>query len=103
MKVAAISDTHGRQNWTVPSCDMFLHAGDITGRGSLQETAVFAAKLAERMGSSDRPEHAIIVPGNHDACFELFPEHSRALFGPRVHVLLDEAIVLNGVRFFGSP
>ena len=103
MKVAAISDTHGRQNWTVPSCDVFLHAGDITGRGSLEETAAFAVKLAKRMESSGGPEHAIIVPGNHDECFELFAEPARALFSPRVHVLLNEAIVLNGIRFFGSP
>lgn len=103
MKIAAISDTHGRLNWTVPSCDVFIHAGDITGRGSLQETAVFAAKLQERMDSPDGPQHAIIVPGNHDKCFEVYLEPTLALFGPRVHVLLNESLVLDGVRFFGSP
>ena len=103
MRVAAISDTHGRENWTIPPCDVFVHAGDITGCGSLQETAAFAAKLRERMQSPDGPEYAVIVPGNHDACFELLPEPTLTLFGPRVHVLLNESIVLNGIRFFGSP
>ena len=103
MRVAAISDTHGRQNWNIPSCDVFIHAGDITGRGSLQETAVFATKLREHMDSPDGPRHAIIVPGNHDECFELFTEPTLALFGPRVHVLLHASLVLDGVRFFGSP
>jgi len=51
----------------------------------------------------DGPQHAIIVPGNHDECFELFTEPTLALFGPRVHVLLHESLVLDGVRFFGSP
>lgn len=103
MRVAAISDTHGRLNWSVPSCDVFIHAGDITGRGSLQETAVFASKLREFMDSPDGPQHAIIVPGNHDECFELFPMPVRELFGENVHVLLDQAVVLDGVRFYGSP
>ena len=103
MRVAAISDTHGRQNWDVASCDVFIHAGDITGRGSLQETAVFANRLRERMELPDGPRHAIIVPGNHDECFEVFPEPTIALFGPRVHVLLNESLTLDGVRFFGSP
>ena len=96
MRVAAISDTHGRQNWTVPSCNVFIHAGDITGRGSLQETAIFASKLRECMDSRDGPQHAIIVPGNHDECFKLFPTPVRELFGKNVHVLLDQALVLDG-------
>ncbi len=70
MKVAAISDTHGRQNWEMPACDVFIHAGDMTGRGSLQETAAFAARLREQMDRPTGSVHAIIVPGNHDACFE---------------------------------
>ncbi|MGI4758799.1 MAG: metallophosphoesterase [Janthinobacterium lividum] len=103
MRIVAISDTHGRQAWTIPPCDVFIHAGDITGRGSLQETAVFATKLRERMDSPDGPQQAIIVPGNHDLCFELFAEPTLALFGPRVHVLLNDSLTLDGIRFFGSP
>ena len=103
MRVAAISDTHGQQNWTVPSCDVFIHAGDITGRGSLQETAIFASKLRECMESPNGPQHAIIVPGNHDQCFELLPTPVRELFGKNVHVLLDQAVALDGIRFYGSP
>ena len=103
MRVAAISDTHGRQNWVMPSCDVFVHAGDITGRGSLAETSTFAARLRDEMNSPHGPRHAIIVPGNHDQCFEMFPTPVRELFGENVHVLLDEAVVLDGVRFYGSP
>ncbi len=103
LRIAAVSDTHGRQAWTVPPCDVFVHAGDITGRGSLQEAAVFATKLRERMDSPDGPQHAIIVPGNHDECFELFTEPTLALFGPRVHVLLNDSLTLDGICFFGSP
>ncbi len=103
MRIAAISDTHSRQNWAVPSCDVFIHAGDITGHGSLQETAIFASSLRDCINSPHGPQHAIIVPGNHDACFEVSAEPTLALFDPRVHVLLNEPLVLDGVRFFGSP
>ena len=39
MRVAVTSDTQGRQNWVMLLCDVFVHAGDITGRGSMEETA----------------------------------------------------------------
>ena len=87
----------------MPACDVFIHAGDMTVRGSLQETAVFAAKLQKHLDSPDGPQHAIIVPGNHDACFELFQGPTLDLFGPRVHILLNQVLVLDGMRFFGSP
>jgi Icc-related predicted phosphoesterase len=103
MRIAAISDTHGRQGWEIPGCDVFIHAGDMTGRGSLQETAVFASRLRKAMEGPDGPTHAIVVPGNHDECFQTLPEAARGLFGPNVHVLQDEPLVLDGITFYGSP
>ncbi len=103
MRVAVTSDTHGRQNWEMPPCDVFVHAGDITGRGSIEETSRFAARLRDEMSSPHGPRHAIIIPGNHDQCFGLFPTPVRELFGENVHVLVDEAVILEGVRFYGSP
>lgn len=103
MKVAAISDTHGRRSWEMPNCDVFIHAGDMTGRGSLPETADFANRLRKEMESSGGPTHAIIVPGNHDECFETLPKAARGLFGANVHVLEDEPLILEGVSFYGSP
>jgi predicted phosphodiesterase len=87
----------------MPNCDVFIHAGDMTGRGSLRETADFANRLWYEMESSGGPTHAIIVPGNHDECFETLPEAARELFGPNVHVLEDEPLMLEGVTFYGSP
>ena len=103
MRVAAISDTHGRRNWEIPECDVFIHAGDMTAQGSLQETVVFAARLRKAMESPGGPAHVIVVPGNHDGCFESFPEAARGLFGANVHVLQDKTVVLDGVTFYGSP
>ena len=103
MGVAVTSDTHGRLNWVMPSCDVFVHAGDVTGRGSIEETSRFAARIRDEMSSPHGPKYAIIVPGNHDQCFELFTTPARELFGANVHVLVDEAVSLDGVRFYGSP
>jgi len=103
MRIAAISDTHGRQNWEIPACDVFIHAGDMTGRGSLRETAAFAERLRQAMETPGGPAHAVLVAGNHDECFETLPDAARGLFGPNVHVLQDEALALDGVTFYGSP
>jgi len=103
MRVAAISDTHGRQNWDIPPCGVFIHAGDITAQGSLRETAVFAARLRRAMESPGGPAHAIIVPGNHDECFETAPAAAIGLFGPNVYVLQDESVAIEGITFYGSP
>jgi Icc-related predicted phosphoesterase len=103
MRVAAISDTHGRQGWEIPTCDVFIHAGDMTAQGSLQETALFAARVQKAMEGSGGPAHVILVPGNHDECFESLPEVVTGLFGPNVHVLQDEPLVLDGITFYGSP
>ena len=44
MKIACISDTHGRQGWSIPKCDVFIHAWDITAGGSRTETKKFAER-----------------------------------------------------------
>ena len=56
MRIAAVSDTHGRRGWAVPPCDVFLHAGDMTASGTLGETAVFAQELCEAM-ARPAPRH----------------------------------------------
>ncbi len=62
-----------------------------------------AVRRVPLRGRRDVPQHAVLVPGNHDACFEQLPEPALALFPAQVHVLLQEPLVLDGVRFFGSP
>lgn len=103
MRVAAISDTHGRDGWRVPPCDVLVHAGDMTSAGTYRETQRLAEWLTVLMESVQGPEYVILVPGNHDACFEERLTEVRALFGPKVFVLVDEGVTLNGVTFYGSP
>jgi Icc-related predicted phosphoesterase len=64
ISVVAISDTHSQQDtlpkeW--PPADIFLHAGDITRRGTKVELEAAVAWLG-----SLPYEHKIVIAGNHD-------------------------------------
>jgi Icc-related predicted phosphoesterase len=103
MKIATISDTHGYEGWLLPPCDVFIHAGDITANGDYLEAAGFAHALMERMDMGDVAA-AILVPGNHDRCFQEDGPMTRALFDdPRIHLLIDQGVEIDGRRFWGSP
>jgi len=103
MIVAVTSDTHGRQGWIIPECDVFIHAGDITAGGSRIETRKFAKAI---QGFLDRGtvKHVILVPGNHDRCFERQQEDTLGFFpDPRIHVLINQGVEIDGKKFWGSP
>lgn len=100
MKVACISDTHGRHGRiTVPPCDLLVHAGDMTRRGSQEELEGFVRWFAEQPATA-----RVFVAGNHDTCCEQDPAAVRSLaerYG--VTYLCDEALELDGLRIWGSP
>lgn len=100
MRIVALSDTHNRHDAIqVPDGDVLVHAGDITGRGRLSELEAFAA-----WWKAQPHRHKVIIAGNHDFCFEREDERDVAcemLDGS--HYLQDEMVVLEGLKFFGSP
>ena len=104
MRIAAIGDTHGHRDWEIPSCDVFIHAGDMSRLGKLQPTVegVFAkVKTALDEGVI---KYAVLVPGNHDFCFENSIEACREeIRHPNLFILIDEGITLDGVSFYGTP
>ena len=98
MKLVCISDTHGyHDTMHVPAGDVLIHAGDLTKRGTVEETRA-AAEWLERLPH----EHKIVIAGNHDFLFERDPAAARALFTHATY-LEDQAVVIDGVRFYGSP
>lgn len=105
MRVACISDTHGRGGWRIPKCDVFVHAGDLTETGSTEEVLF---RLGQIRGDAPRGIPMVIVPGNHDMAFqkhldvilEVLEDH--ASWGP-CHVLIDQVVEIAGRRFYGSP
>lgn len=91
-KVASISDTHGaHRKVKIPPCDVFIHAGDFTGRDYSESAAI---DFLQWMHEQDA-EHKVFVPGNHD---KFFSKPGWEQFVPQdVHVLIND-----WVEFFGS-
>jgi Icc-related predicted phosphoesterase len=98
LTLVAISDTHG-QHWQldVPPGDILVHTGDLTTTGAVEELHDFNAFLA-----SLPHHHKLVVAGNHDFCFEDDPLRCARILTEACY-LEDEAITLEGIRFYGSP
>lgn len=98
MKVVAIADTHGFFP-EVPQGDTLVHCGDITGYGKTKELR----KIAKFFGGLEHT-HKIFIAGNHDWCFQEYPEESRNILKDNnIIYLQDEYIVIEGIKFYGSP
>jgi Icc-related predicted phosphoesterase len=99
MRIVAVADTHTfHDELVVPDGDVFVHAGDMCRGGDLDELAEVARWI------NDLPHRTkIVVAGNHDRAFEDHHAEARALFGADVVYLQDAGVVVDGVRFWGSP
>ena len=100
LRLALISDTHmAHAGVEVPACDLLIHAGDFTRRGSEHETRAFFAWLADQPASEK-----VVVAGNHDHYCEQSPDHVRTMArSAGATILFDEAIELMGLTIWGSP
>lgn len=103
MRLVITSDTHraGRE-LTVPDGDVFIHCGDLTYRGTFQES------VPELEWIHSLPhKYKIFICGNHelgwdhtgglfvkDRCLEMFPD---------LIYLENTEAVINGIKFWGSP
>jgi Icc-related predicted phosphoesterase len=97
-RIVCLSDTHNRQGqFDVPDGDILVHAGDLTGRGTLREiTAVneWLGRLPHR--------HKIVIAGNHDFLFEEENLLARSLLTNATY-LQDSEVSADGVKIWGSP
>ncbi len=110
MKIVAVSDLHGNLP-ELPECDVLVIAGDICPDFMSYSMALRGDKGEQRQRhwlETDFREWLKKVPakevvgiaGNHDFVFEhrfLIPKDLRW------HYLRDEAVEIDGVRFYGSP
>ena len=100
-KITFISDTHNKHNSIkIPETDILIHAGDATGRGTLQEVKSFLAWL-----SNQPAQHKIYVAGNHDFLFERDPGYAKMLLSEHDNIsyLQDSMIEVMGLKIYGSP
>ena len=102
MRIVAISDTHERhETLALPDGDVLVHAGDLTGNGGMAALE----RVAEWIGRQPF-RHRVCIAGNHDLCFECSYERDlakRILRDHNITYLEDEAVTLDGVKFYGSP
>ena len=106
MKIICISDTHCLHNHIdddVKSieADVIIHAGD---RSNSKVTAVNDHQLRDCLTwltSLTNVKHKIFVPGNHDV--SLFHGLIKANDYPEIIFLINKEIIIDDVKFYGSP
>lgn len=99
MRIVAVADTHlFHEELVLPAGDVFVHAGDLCRGGKLAELSRAAAWIR-----SLPYRHKIVVAGNHDWAFVHAPDQARGLFEGDACYLQDSEVVLDGLRFWGSP
>jgi Icc-related predicted phosphoesterase len=105
MKVVTISDTHGMHDGlTIPQCDVLIVAGDICRSGNTWQLEEFSDWLS---GQSNNFKKCLLVSGNHDWVFAktklIGIEILKNYLGDKIEYLQDQEIVIDGIKFYGSP
>lgn len=97
MRLIHLSDTHGlhEQLPDLPEADIVAHTGDITENGTIEEAEGFIEWFC-----SLPYRHKIFIAGNHDLC--LYGANIEGL-PDNVHYLCNEAITIDGIKFYGVP
>lgn len=95
-RLVAIADTHNARV-ALPDGDILIHAGDLTGRGSLPELE----RVADWLRSQPHA-HKVVIAGNHDFALQRNPAAARALFHG-LTFLEDNEVTVAGLRIWGSP
>ena len=101
MKIVIISDTHNyhKHLGELPEADMIIHCGDMTGMGHEHEIRNFMKWFSKL----DQYSHRICCAGNHDWLFQKNNLLARELVPDNVIYLEDEEIIIEGIKFYGSP
>lgn len=103
MKLVCISDTHCQhEGLVIPECDVLIHAGDWTKKGSAHQTINFLRWFE----SQRQAKNKIFISGNHD----FLPANHPILFAelllthaPNCTYLEEEEVSLGGLKIYGSP
>lgn len=98
MRIVALADTHGdhRNIPYIPDGDVFVYAGDFLYYGDESALKDFYKWL-------DHLPHLykILIGGNHDWYLYYNPNRIKEL--PDCHYLQDSSIIIENLKFYGSP
>lgn len=112
MKIVHISDTHGAHGsllenrlleiYEAEKPDVIVHSGDFMMKSMDWESAndfiTWYLKLPFK--------HKLLIPGNHDCFIEMLSKNDyvrKQLIPEEIHLLIDSSVVIDGVKFYGSP
>lgn len=103
MRIVTVSDTHNQLSKVkLPKGDLLIHAGDWTMRGAINEVAQFAHDL--KSVAYGFKYGAVVVAGNHDWLAQKDDHQVRSMLKDAdIKYLLDQEVVINGLKFWGSP
>ena len=100
MRILCTSDLHGQWGFLqMPEADVLVIAGDLTTFGRLDEVVKFNEALLHYPIPTK-----IVIAGNHDWAF--YNDTSKGMARRLItnaHYLEDSGVVLDGVKFWGSP
>ena len=97
-RIVCVSDTHNRhRDLDIQPGDIFIHAGDITQRGTLQELQDFNEWLA-----SLPHQHKVVIGGNHDEIL-LSPSINKSEVLSNCIYLEYTSVTLYGWKIYGYP
>ena len=107
MKILTLSDTHTKHNsipsrWLVPA-DTIVHGGDISSLGRINEIKAFL----EWFNGLDY-KNKIFIAGNHDLGFQKVSANYDEVMSllktyPNITYLMDSEVIIDGIKFYGSP
>ncbi len=104
-RIVAISDTHNyHKKVEIPDGDILIHSGDFTSRGYKHEVEDFLKWFKKQPH-----ETKIFIAGNHDISFEKKEDWLKhilsdlELSGEGVYYLENNELIINDIKFYGSP
>ncbi len=100
MKIVFISDTHGKhlQVKLPTDADLLIHAGDVSGRGQVNEVHDFLNWF-----SAIPIPHKIFIAGNHDFLMEKEPSLFKEMIPDNIIYLENDSVTIEGIKIWGSP
>ena len=101
VKIVAISDTHTlHEQVEVPECDILVHAGDFSNKGSVEDTASFISWLDRQ----DQAKHKVFISGNHDFLAQVDKKTFNSLLDKTDVIYLEDTWAsIEGLNFYGMP
>lgn len=102
MKICVISDTHEKhEQIKIPKCDILIHCGDCTNKGSLISLYKFCTWFEQQPA-----KYKVLVYGNHELGFSHGSKREEAIKTPKqfgITYLENSNTIIDGLYMYGSP